>query len=122
MTSNAQTKLATSWRTLVPVAVLSAAVGFFGGRIGQSPDDQPGATASTHSFSGVLASLYPTGDGGCVKADPGQAVDVAADANCGAFYFAPGFAPELGERLKATPYDLRDAADEAMSGLLLSPP
>ena len=43
MTSNAPTKLATSWRTLVPVAVLSAAVGFLGGRIGQSPDDQPGA-------------------------------------------------------------------------------
>jgi len=72
MTSNAQTKLATSWRTLVPVAVLSAAVGFFGGRIGQSPDDQPGATASTHSFSGVLASLYPTGDAAASRLTPGR--------------------------------------------------
>jgi len=108
----------------VPAAIVAAFVlggGFALGRLtAPAPPTVDGvATATTTSFNGVLTSVYPTGDGGCITPDAGQGLDTASDTHCGPVFVAPGFVPRAGVRVRATPFDLRDINDEALQGFLL---
>ncbi len=103
------------------VAVLTAIViGFLAFRLGRSS-----VSAAPHSvvFTGTIASVYASGQGGCVAADAGQGLSRAKDAYCGPFFLGEGIVkPGVGDAVTATPFTTTATDGQDISGLLLAHP
>lgn len=109
---------------LLLVLLVAVAAGLVGYRWGESNHD--GATATGEGaapavrFIGTVASLYDGGDGGCIRADPGQGVEVGQDTSCGPFYLSPRGVAKVGDRVTVVSVEARTASGEAIDGFLLS--
>lgn len=73
------------------------------------------------TFRGVIASMYPDGSGGCIRAEAGQGVSVADDANCGPLFLVPGWSVKVGDKVSATSIDSVTQDGEAVQGYIVAP-